>query len=80
MLSTKTKLFTITGFITDDVELRKVEFNDEELEIKISNKLQINEYIELKEGENIVVIEAWDISGNTSKKEIKIIYKVPGKK
>ena len=68
--------FTLSGQITDNVALKTVKINNKEILLMEKNKAQINQAVELQEGENSIEIYTEDLNGNINEKTLKVIYEI----
>ena len=73
------KSLSMTGIITDSIELKKITINDQELEVTGKESIRIEKSIELHEGENSIKVYAEDIRGNKIEKLFKVIYQQESK-
>ena len=65
--------FTISGTVSDNMELKAIKINDESILLTSKKNTKLNQIIRLSQGENAIEIFAEDMKGNKTKKTIKII-------
>ncbi len=69
--------YCIEGEASDDRQVEKVAINGTEVATRKGTKIFFSRTVPVREGENVIVVEAWDSSGRTGRREVTITRVVP---
>ena len=67
----------IEGQVSDDSSIKSLTINQTPLLPRMGRLIFFNHIVDLKEGKNVISIEAWDGSGNRASMELSVVRKIP---